>query len=192
MADSSDRFWRLFHESPCVMYHLAVRDDGVLVLATANAAADRVMGIDHRSLVGLPIEEAFPGLRGQPIVARLAAIARGGGSTGSLRIEYRDDRLEGAPELTAVQVAPGELVATFGENTGRLRVEAELRASEEKYRLLVENQTDVVVKVDLEGRFLFVSPSYCRLFGKAEADLLGQKFMPLVHEDDREQTARAM
>jgi PAS domain S-box-containing protein len=67
-----------------------------------------------------------------------------------------------------------------------------LRESEEKYRLLVENQTDVVVKVDLEGRFLFVSPSYCRLFGKSEAELLGNTFMPLVHEDDRQPTARAM
>jgi two-component system cell cycle sensor histidine kinase/response regulator CckA len=67
-----------------------------------------------------------------------------------------------------------------------------LQESEEKYRLLVENQTDVVVKVDLEGRFLFVSPSYCRLFGKTEAELLGNTFMPLVHEDDRLPTARAM
>ena len=65
-----------------------------------------------------------------------------------------------------------------------------LRESESRYRLLVENQTDLVVKVDAEGRFLFVSPSYCRLFGKTEDELLGKTFMPLVHEDDRESTAR--
>ena len=67
-----------------------------------------------------------------------------------------------------------------------------LQAREASYRLLVENQTDLVVKVDLEGRFLFVSPSYCRMFGKTEGELLGQTFMPLVHEDDRESTARSM
>jgi two-component system cell cycle sensor histidine kinase/response regulator CckA len=76
--------------------------------------------------------------------------------------------------------------------TSARRVEAELRASEEKYRLLVENTTDLIVKVDLEGRFLFVSPSYCRLFGRTEEELLGNTFMPLVHEADRETTARAM
>jgi PAS domain S-box-containing protein len=68
---------------------------------------------------------------------------------------------------------------------------AELRPSEENYRLLVENNTDLIVKVDTEGRFLFVSPSYCRLFGKSEAELLGHTFMPLVHEEDREATGRA-
>ncbi|MCK7512053.1 MAG: PAS domain S-box protein [Desulfobacterales bacterium] len=57
--------------------------------------------------------------------------------------------------------------------TERKRTEEALRASEEKYRLLIENQTDLVVKVDPENRFLFVSPSYCQVFGKTEAELLG-------------------
>ena len=67
-----------------------------------------------------------------------------------------------------------------------------LRRSREDYRLLVENQTDLVVKVDPEGRFLFVSPSYCTTFGKSREELLGKQFMPLVHEDDRTATAKAM
>lgn len=74
----------------------------------------------------------------------------------------------------------------------RRHTEAALRRSEEHYRLLVEHQSELVVKVDKEGRFLFVNPSYCRTFGRSEVELLGQRFMPLVHEDDRASTAAAM
>ncbi len=76
--------------------------------------------------------------------------------------------------------------------TSRKLAQMELSKSEEKYRLLVENETELVVKVDLDGKFLFVSPSYCRTFGKTEEELLGKTFIPLVHEDDRKKTLEAM
>jgi two-component system cell cycle sensor histidine kinase/response regulator CckA len=89
-----------------------------------------------------------------------------------------------------------ELLGTLARETGRFierrTAQEALVESEEKYRLLVDNQSDLVVKVDAEGRFLFVSRSYCGMFGKTEEQLLGSKFMPLVHQDDRALTAREM
>lgn len=75
---------------------------------------------------------------------------------------------------------------------GAIDNERRLEASEAKYRLLVENQTDMIVKVDNAGRFEFVSPSYCETFDREEKDLLGKTFMPLVHADDRAATEAAM
>lgn len=91
--------------------------------------------------------------------------------------------------VAGLQITQATLVKDITE---RKRAEQALRASEEKYRLLVENQTDLVVKVDPENRLLFVSPSYCQVFGKTEDELLGKTFMPLVHEEDRASTAKAM
>jgi PAS domain S-box-containing protein len=89
-----------------------------------------------------------------------------------------------------------QLIKTLALEIGRFlerrAAQAALAESEEKYRLLVDNQSDLVVKIDPEGRFLFASRSYSEMFGKAEGELLGRKFMPLVHEDDREATAAEM
>jgi PAS domain S-box-containing protein len=68
----------------------------------------------------------------------------------------------------------------------------QLNKSEENYRLLVENQTDLVVKLDVTGRFVFVSPTYCEMFQKNQEELLGEEFLPLVREHDQEVTEKAM
>ena len=70
--------------------------------------------------------------------------------------------------------------------------EAALQKNKEMYQLLVENQNDLIVKVDASGRFLYASPSYCKLFDKTESELLGSHFIPLVHEEDREKTDAAV
>ncbi len=63
---------------------------------------------------------------------------------------------------------------------------------DEDYQLLVENQTDMVVRLDRDGRFLFASPSYCKTFGKTEEELLGHSFLPFVHKADQKPTEEAM
>ncbi|MEN8006907.1 MAG: ATP-binding protein [Candidatus Krumholzibacteriota bacterium] len=70
--------------------------------------------------------------------------------------------------------------------------QAALKESRAKYRLLVENQNDLVVQYDRDGRFLYVSPSYCQMFDKTEEELLGHDLLPEIHQDDREASDRSL
>ncbi|GAB6180488.1 sensor histidine kinase [Desulfotomaculum defluvii] len=81
---------------------------------------------------------------------------------------------------------------------GKFRIESRIKRIskqhkyKENYQLLIENQNELIVKVDIDGRLLFVSKTYCETFGRTEEELLGNTFMPLVHPEDREKTAKAM
>lgn len=86
-----------------------------------------------------------------------------------------------------------EIIAThIGSVIARISAENRLKESEEKYRLIVENQSDLVVKVDTDGGLLFISQPYCEMLGKSEDELVGTKFLSLIHEDDREAILKAM
>ena len=109
------------------------------------------------------------------------------GPDGVLRILREEGRAYLADDGTPVRLAGTSL-----DITAQRAVEDALRVQEERYRLVVENIEDLVVRTDGQGRFEYVSPSYCRLFGRNEAELIGGHFMPLVHPDDRERTAEAI
>jgi PAS domain S-box-containing protein len=59
-----------------------------------------------------------------------------------------------------------------------------LRRSEERYRLIADNMTDLVAMSDEEGNFAYVSPSYERVLGYGPDTLLGKPIYELVHRDD--------
>ena len=54
--------------------------------------------------------------------------------------------------------------------------------SDAVYRDLVEQQQDLIVKISLEGRLLFVNTIYAELLGKAKDELCGSVFMPVSGE----------
>jgi len=59
-----------------------------------------------------------------------------------------------------------------------------LRASEEKYRTLVEDINDVMYTLDNEGNMTYVSPVIEGFTKYKVADLVGKSFIPFIHPDD--------
>lgn len=58
--------------------------------------------------------------------------------------------------------------------------------SEERYRTLVENATDIVYVTDDKGLFTFINPAAIRLTGYEEEELIGNHFLNHIRTDMRE------
>jgi diguanylate cyclase (GGDEF)-like protein/PAS domain S-box-containing protein len=61
-----------------------------------------------------------------------------------------------------------------------------IRRSEERFRALVQNATDMITVVDLEGRITYQTPSVGRILGYESGTLEGNPILDIVHPDDRE------
>jgi PAS domain S-box-containing protein/putative nucleotidyltransferase with HDIG domain len=76
------------------------------------------------------------------------------------------------------------LLSTELDQRVRERTE-ELHNSLERYRAVVENQTEFIVRWRLDGVRTFVNEAYCRYFGITQAEALFTSFIPLIVEEDR-------
>lgn len=91
---------------------------------------------------------------------------------------------------------PGDLdcLATAARHVasvaGRLRAEAALRESEERFRTLADNAPVMVWVTDPRGRATYVSPSWHAATGQGAGDALGLGWLDAVHPDDRRAVAR--
>ncbi len=59
-----------------------------------------------------------------------------------------------------------------------------LRESEERFRRLIENSTDVIALVDAQGTITYAIPSIARILGYSVDDFLGRNIFELVHPED--------
>ncbi len=67
----------------------------------------------------------------------------------------------------------------------RQQIEQELLLSESRYRAIIENQAELVVRALPDGSITFVNESYCNYFGKKSAELIGQSVVAMIYEEDQ-------
>ena len=91
----------------------------------------------------------------------------------------------------------GEPKAQFAELTHKVRqavrrrqAEISLRESEQRYRDVVETQTEFISRFLPDGTHVFVNEAYCRHFGKTRDEIVGHTFTPPIPEEDKELVRR--
>jgi PAS domain S-box-containing protein len=108
------------------------------------------------------------------------------------RLEHRVLCQDGTPRwllsLGRVLYADGgealRMVGLTVDITQTKRTEDALRQSEERYRSLVESQTDIVVRLDANGCYTFVNDTACQIFGRPRDELIGLHWTHFAISED--------
>ena len=85
-----------------------------------------------------------------------------------------------------------EVLGVASDITERVRSEQALRASEERYRAIVESQTEMVCRFRPDGTILFVNGAYARARGATREALIEEDFWNFVAEEDRPAVRRML
>ncbi len=163
MSDRDARYRVLLEQT---QEAVAVAIDGRV--AYANPACVEMFGY-QKPLIGVPVTIFFaPGAReqveeivqhriaGRPTPELYEAVGlRGDGSTFAVELRVTPVEFEGRAGSQAI----------LRDITGRKRMEAEIRGSEERYRLLFERNLAGVYRSNLDGRLLECNRAYAEMMG---------------------------
>jgi PAS domain S-box-containing protein len=97
------------------------------------------------------------------------------------------DLTQRSPVITQDEV--GVLAQAFNQMTDQLRtLYQELQGSEEHFRSLIENASDIIMVLDRRGPIRYVSPAVERVLGYQPAEVMGRHFVRYIHPDDQAKT----
>ena len=150
-----------------------------------NESYCNMIGYSKQELLAMSISDISAGNSKEEVRDIINTVV----STGALRFEDRHRRKDG--RLVEVDVSiqykspdGGRLVSFVRDNSIRKGIEEALKASEEKYRLLVDNNHDIIYTMSPEGIFLYVSPAWTNILGHPIEEVVGEPFQRFVHPDD--------
>jgi PAS domain S-box-containing protein len=168
-------------------------NDGILVIDAetrvildANNQAGEMLGIPEHQLVGMPESRLYPCAGSEPSCAPLAPSSVGAARSRELELVRADGTrvpVEVSASATELSGRPA-ILGIFRDIRDRLEAAAILQRSEERFSYLIQNLSDVITVVAVDGTMLYHSPSIERVAGYRPSELLGKSLLGLIHPED--------
>jgi PAS domain S-box-containing protein len=132
LRENERRLHSIIDNAPFGAHIYELSGDGHLIFAGYNRSAVTMLKVDHHTLVGKTIEEAWPPLATTPIPEAYRKVALGDGKYGDSGIHYESDGIDGSFEINAFQTAPNRMAVFFRDVTERKKSETALVAARDK------------------------------------------------------------
>lgn len=145
LKESEFKFRQIVQNSPMGIYVYEVNDQNQLILVDTNPAADILTGIDNTKLLGMTIEEAFPGLKQTDIPHHYLTAALHGTPWHTENIYYHEENIKGAFNVNAFQAGQRRVAIMFTNITERIQIENAIKQKNEE-----------LIKINIElDRFVY-------------------------------------
>jgi PAS domain S-box-containing protein len=170
---------------------VALDENGHIVLV--NSLVEQMFGYPRMELLGTPLAKLIPDDLGQRswrtpndrATVRPMLVPAEGTYIPGRRKDGTRFPLEVA--LSDVQLYDERMsLALLTDVTQRVRVEQNLKKSEELYRSVVEDQVDLIARYTPGGIRTFANDAYCRFLGHSREELIGRPIWEHVPLDDQE------
>ncbi|PKL61632.1 MAG: hypothetical protein CVV31_10545 [Methanomicrobiales archaeon HGW-Methanomicrobiales-2] len=182
LRESEEKYRTLFDSASDV---ILIHDiEGQLL--DANRVATECLGYARDELLTMKITGIVTSEFAALVPERIREIVESGHmvfETADVTREGRCIPTEVSARLISYQGRPAVL-SIARDITERKHAEEAVRQSEERFRLLTENASDIVIVLDQGGRIRYASPSVKAVGGYAPDDLIGRNVLELTHPDD--------
>jgi len=154
-----------------------------------NLGAERMFGYTEGEMLGHSSAIIIPPERLGAFAERLIRIRLGEQITNfeTERICKDGSVIEVSISVFPIRDASGNPVGFAGiarDISNLKRVAESARHSEERYRAIVEDQTEMICRSLPDSTLTFVNESYARYFGQPAEELVGVKFLDYLPEED--------
>jgi PAS domain S-box-containing protein len=154
-------------------------------LLEVNPALVTILGYESKEdLLNLPPEQLNAD-SGEPVLGRIGSQS-GNTRTREVRLRKKDGGVAVCVDTSTGVMEAGRIVryqGTLTDVTEKRTLERQLRRQEEFRRRLLESFPDLILVLDLKGKYTFVSPRIAELLGYGPDHLLGKNV------DDAENTS---
>jgi PAS domain S-box-containing protein len=186
LKESEMRYKLIFENmSSCVAIYETADDGEDFIIKDFNRSAEQVEKIGRKDTIGKSVLAVFPGVRDMGLWDILQRVWRSGQPEHFPNAYYKDARVEGWRENYVYKLPTGEVVALYNDITEHKKAEIRIFESEEKYRMLVENSSEIIF-IAQDAKLKFVNKAALTMFGSSYEEMISIPFVEFIHPEDRE------